>query len=588
MAPVTRARAKSTDKPQSPLKNILKAPARRAAKSKTTTSIGTNTLSKSTRKGVTKAPPKTTSASSAQSTRGAQTAPKRGKRVKAELEVKEAEEVPNMDVDEIMTDAPSATAVEKPAIGASAAQPVAVPIPQPTPARASKIPKPSPKTSPAFNPQAKATSGGSNKENGLLEHSVSASRLVQPSLHQKSSKEGVMSHSPLKSSMKSLQNVLSGSPKKASHIQAGPPSSPFKALQSFSNANTPAAAHSSAASRRQDDDVFQDNLQPSAMKIFKSPSMPSLNKSCALGSPRKLPKKENFLATSPQRKNGPPRRTPVKSPSASPDRMQASMMPFNDIFPGIPSSPQSSPEHPIFAKLAKSRMASPRKPLAEMGPPTVPARSSSKSPKKHEGEPLASRSPSKMPRLSPSKSNTSLRSTGSTCSSAAGLPTFKIPATPSKSSLRSPQRVNEPALSTKKSVTWNEDVRTSSPRAAPVSNILSDCVFYVDVNTSEGSDASHLFIPLLEELGGQVVPQWTSNGMGVTHVLFKDGDDRTLEKVVASNGAVMCVNVGWAVEYVFSFDFAMINIANAWAAASASTDTCQRRSTSLISRGFRA
>ncbi|KAK3062014.1 hypothetical protein LTS18_004982 [Coniosporium uncinatum] len=36
--------------------------------------------------------------------------------------------------------------------------------------------------------------------------------------------------------------------------------------------------------------------------------------------------------------------------------------------------------------------------------------------------------------------------------------------------------------------------------------------------------------------------------MDVTHVLFKDGDDRTLEKVIASNGGVQCVNVGWAVD----------------------------------------
>lgn len=73
-------------------------------------------------------------------------------------------------------------------------------------------------------------------------------------------------------------------------------------------------------------------------------------------------------------------------------------------------------------------------------------------------------------------------------------------------------------------------------------------VFYVDVKTTEGADAGHLFAPLLLDLGAEVVPSWTSNSMGVTHVLFKEGDDRTLEKVVASGGTVQCVNVGWAVE----------------------------------------
>jgi hypothetical protein len=117
-------------------------------------------------------------------------------------------------------------------------------------------------------------------------------------------------------------------------------------------------------------------------------------------------------------------------------------------------------------------------------------------------------------------------------------------------------RSHEQLLSTKKSVTWKESSPRGSgsaqqspkPLVGASKTLLTGCVFYVDVHTSEGNDASHLFIPLLEELGAQVVPQWISNGMGVTHVLFKDGDDRTLEKVVASNGMVQCVNVGWAVE----------------------------------------
>lgn len=111
--------------------------------------------------------------------------------------------------------------------------------------------------------------------------------------------------------------------------------------------------------------------------------------------------------------------------------------------------------------------------------------------------------------------------------------------------MRSPTKHRStPNLSPKKSVTWN-DGRVST---YPDNSLLLGCTFYVDVRTAEGSDAGSLFIPLLKDMGASVVSQWTSNSMNVTHVLFKDGNDRTLEKVVASNGMVKCVNVGWAVE----------------------------------------
>jgi len=73
-------------------------------------------------------------------------------------------------------------------------------------------------------------------------------------------------------------------------------------------------------------------------------------------------------------------------------------------------------------------------------------------------------------------------------------------------------------------------------------------VFYVDVQDRNGADASSLFVPLLFDLGARVVAHWASNTDPVTHVLFKDGDLMTLEKVVASNGAVKAVNIGWVLD----------------------------------------
>lgn len=120
------------------------------------------------------------------------------------------------------------------------------------------------------------------------------------------------------------------------------------------------------------------------------------------------------------------------------------------------------------------------------------------------------------------------------------------PLSPTKSALRSPQKFGSP----KKTVTWTseEPICEEPPQAGPDGNLISDCVFYVDVRTVEGADAGEFFIPLLEEMGATVVPQWTSNSDPVTHVLFKDGEQMTLEKVVASNGAVKCVNIAWPIE----------------------------------------
>jgi hypothetical protein len=87
---------------------------------------------------------------------------------------------------------------------------------------------------------------------------------------------------------------------------------------------------------------------------------------------------------------------------------------------------------------------------------------------------------------------------------------------------------------------------------------------YVDVHTTEGEDASGLFIEALQEMGARCVKNWSWNPraslspeetaepkegrVGITHVVFKDGGVRTLEKVRAAAGLVKCVGVGWVLE----------------------------------------
>jgi hypothetical protein len=122
-------------------------------------------------------------------------------------------------------------------------------------------------------------------------------------------------------------------------------------------------------------------------------------------------------------------------------------------------------------------------------------------------------------------------------------------ASPVKSSFRSPEkRLN--STSPKKSVSWQNLSPQAKPPVVPAAEpgVLAGTVFFVDVRSADGTDAGGLFVPLLEELGARVVENWTSNNMDLTHVLFKDGDRMTLEKVVATDGGVKCVNIGWALE----------------------------------------
>jgi hypothetical protein len=126
------------------------------------------------------------------------------------------------------------------------------------------------------------------------------------------------------------------------------------------------------------------------------------------------------------------------------------------------------------------------------------------------------------------------------------------------------------------------------------SNILAGVVAYVDVHTAEGADASGVFVELLTQMGARCVKTWNWNGragevsaisspvkafglggseegirdpsfvgtpggsgqgngkpgskVGITHVIFKDGGVRTLEKVREAGGIVSCVSAAWILE----------------------------------------
>ncbi|KAL8828953.1 MAG: hypothetical protein Q9170_006373 [Blastenia crenularia] len=113
-----------------------------------------------------------------------------------------------------------------------------------------------------------------------------------------------------------------------------------------------------------------------------------------------------------------------------------------------------------------------------------------------------------------------------------------------------------------------------STRKVGYSSVLRGAIVHVDVHTTEGADASGIFVDLLTQMGARCVKQWhwnpqgslpntlgespvqkgspevgTPNSkVGITHVVYKDGGKRTLEKVREARGAVVCVGVGWVLD----------------------------------------
>lgn len=133
------------------------------------------------------------------------------------------------------------------------------------------------------------------------------------------------------------------------------------------------------------------------------------------------------------------------------------------------------------------------------------------------------------------------------------------------------------ALDTPETPTAGPRPAASTPgrsiRKGGYSNVLKGAVVHVDVHTTEGADASGIFVDLLTQMGAKSVKQWhwnpqasetsprtnaspevgtTGSKAGITHVVYKDGGKRTLEKVREAKGAVLCVGVGWVLEYVLN------------------------------------
>lgn len=114
-----------------------------------------------------------------------------------------------------------------------------------------------------------------------------------------------------------------------------------------------------------------------------------------------------------------------------------------------------------------------------------------------------------------------------------------------------------PPVTPTKSEGWSNAVTPArTPRQDVDPALLRGAIVFVDVHTVEGADASAIFVELLTQMGARCVKSWNwnpsdedaSSKIGITHVVYKDGGKRTMEKVRETGGVVQCVGVGWVLE----------------------------------------
>lgn len=132
------------------------------------------------------------------------------------------------------------------------------------------------------------------------------------------------------------------------------------------------------------------------------------------------------------------------------------------------------------------------------------------------------------------------------------------PSKKARSRSRSPQKAGADCVTPTKdgSDVWSSmGTPARTPRQDLNPALLRGAVVFVDVHTTEGADASGLFVELLTQMGARCVKSWSWNGskddgskIGITHVVFKDGGRRTLERAKETGGVVSCVGVGWVLE----------------------------------------
>ena len=147
-----------------------------------------------------------------------------------------------------------------------------------------------------------------------------------------------------------------------------------------------------------------------------------------------------------------------------------------------------------------------------------------------------------------------------------GMTPLKVGASASRTPATSKAKTPSTSLESKLGAKTPQSGRT--PLRAVGSGVLHGAIVHTDIHTSEGMDASAFYVDILTSMGARVVKDWkwnprastagaedeqpetqtTSTSPGITHVVYKDGGKRALEKVRSAEGQVLCVGVGWVLD----------------------------------------
>lgn len=251
--------------------------------------------------------------------------------------------------------------------------------------------------------------------------------------------------------------------------------------------------------------------------------------------------------------------------------------PTPSVAPSIQNEPDNEKENENIRSPAPA--PAPVTPMKNRISPMQTVHTVSKVPLKPEGDVSPLKMPIKRRRslsnASPTRSSPRVRKSLLFTSAKESMPSFPPRKSPRMEELAgSPRQVSDHrarSVERRQSKPTKAPSRSPSPAKSPrksvsSSGVLEGAVVYVDVHTTEGEDASGIFVELLQQMGAKCIKNWSWNRraslmpednataqqmdgkVGITHVVFKDGGVRTLEKVRCAGGLVKCVGVGWVLD----------------------------------------
>lgn len=216
-------------------------------------------------------------------------------------------------------------------------------------------------------------------------------------------------------------------------------------------------------------------------------------------------------------------------------------MPLGPAAAGIPMQVPVTPERPERQFFPHTTTKVPLKPADDSTPSPLKKRSFSASRVSGRRQSRGLTRSATAPSLSPSKSR-------------------RVSGTPRRASTSSAPSSPNPKTPVRDEDSYSSVGTPGLTRPDLNPGLLRGAVVFVEARTSDGGDASGLFIDLLKQMGARCRKTWNwsprnssagegaADKVGITHVVYKDGRPQTLEKVRRAGGLVQCVGVSWVLE----------------------------------------